>query len=256
MSPAYLLDKANLILTLTLQSVILVVMYRRRLQQEFRWFFGYTGFVLSSSLVLLPLEWWQGRSPAMYAVFFFSYWVQEALSIALGFAVIYEVVRKVLEPYEVFRRYGPPLFRWAAAALLLASAVVALFSPGGDAVKAAAGIFVLERSLRLVQAGLLLLVFAACAWLGISWRRPVLGVALGFGVYAATILACATVRALVGMAGASTYALITPTAYTCAVMIWAGYFVLPQAAAAPAEFVPQGAEVEKWHQALSHLLQR
>src|SRR5262249_10422625 len=136
-------------------------------------------------------------APSNASIFLFC-WINEALEAMLGFAVIYEVFNIVVKRYQTIHRFGFLLYRWAAVGLLLAATITAANAPGMDSARVIEGIFVLERGVRIVQAGLLLVLFLFASYLGLSWRSNVFGVALGFGIYASAELALVAIRAHVG----------------------------------------------------------
>jgi hypothetical protein len=238
------------------QLVLAAVIWRRRLVRRMPWFFVYTVWVMASSpvLVLLNLR-TQARGTSSWFEFYTG-WTAEAISVGLGFAVIYEVFHHVFQPYPAFRRVAPVLFRWCGVGLLLLGSASALLSSPDHSFRVIAGLLVIERTLRVVQVGLLLLVLVACRYLRMSWRLEVLGVAMGFGMYAAVAIVCMTLQSQLGPGVYYTLGMVTGTAYTCAVMIWAAYFLAPQPATQAAQVMPQNTDVEQWNQALSHLLQQ
>lgn len=220
------------------------------------WFFTYTVWVMTTSLVVLPFYLQARASRIVTPAYFYVSWTADAGGVALGFMVVYGIFTHVIQPYGAFRRLAPALFRWCGVGLLLLGSAAAFLSTPDRTLKVVAGLVILERTLRVVQVGLLLLVLITTRYLRMSWKREVLGVALGFGMYAAVSIVCTTLQAQNGPVAYYALSIVSFTAYTCAVMIWAAYFLLPQPAAEPAKVVPKSTEVEQWNQALSHLLQQ
>lgn len=236
-----------------LLSALVVAMWRRRQHRELPFYFTYLAWVLGSSLARAPLYWWQAN-PRGYWWLFYSYWSVLGISIALGFLVIYEVFGGVFGGYEAFRQRGATLFRWAGAGLLLLAAVLVYLSPGTEVLRVTRALFDLNLVLRFVQAGLLLLIVVCVAWLKVPWRQPLLGITLGFGLYAVCEVARTAVRLNTGWWGNELNMLLDPTAYTCTTIIWAVSLLRRPAEATATQLPP--ADVEQWNQALSHLLQR
>jgi hypothetical protein len=233
-----------------LRTAILVVMLRRKLHQEFPVFFAYTTFhVLRSGILLYLIH----GDPWVYH---YSRWAAEAISVGLGFAVIYEILGQVLRPYDAIRGLGRKLFLWVAGLLLLAAAVSAAgidINQDHDALMA--WIYAVGRSLRIVQCGLLGFLLLFSAYFGITWRHRVFGIALGLGLYASVELAATAVRSEVGWIGDDTYSLVTRLAYACATLIWAAYLLRPEPTRVAVDRVPQ-TQVEQWNQALQEMWQR
>jgi hypothetical protein len=225
-------------------------MIKRRLVREFPCFFGYTAFHVFRYVALFTV-----RRTTSQAMYFESYWLAQLVSAVLGFAVIHEIYQHVFVNYEALRRLGALLFRWAAGVLLVLTVLAAASAPGADANRLSAAAFLLERSVRVMQCGLLVFLCLLAAYFGLSWRRPVFGMALGFGVFASIELVAATLRAHIGTSAAQIWQIVNSLSYTAAVIIWASYFVARQPAARNVE-LPARTEVDKWNQALLQLLHR
>lgn len=239
-----------------LQLAIAVAMWRRRLFRRMPWFFAYTLWVMTWSLVMLFFYLRVRVDRSVMPAYYYTGWTNEVIGVGLGFAVVYEVFSQVFQPYETVRRLGPALFRWCGVGLLLLGSAASLLSSPDQTFKLTAGILIVERTVRLVEVGLLVLVLIACQYLGISWKRDVLGVALGLGMYAGTSMVCLALQAQNGLVAYYALGMVSGTAYTCSVMIWAAYLVLPQRNAEPVRVEIESPEVEQWNQALSHLLQQ
>src|SRR5947209_5053038 len=86
---------------LVVQTGAGLIMLRKRLFRELPVFFGYTVFHVVRSICLLAIR--QNWSLTTYS---YAYWSAEVISAMMGFAVIYEVFAKVLDPYAGLRRLG------------------------------------------------------------------------------------------------------------------------------------------------------
>lgn len=234
-----------------LQVAILGQMIRARWAREFPFFFAYLALSTIRSPILLYIE----RLPESYALYFYSYWLAEAVSIALGFAVIHELFSHAFRPYAALKRTVLLVFQSVLVILLLVAIWTAATAPAADKTWISAVVMGLERSLRIVQVGLLLLLFLLSRSLAISWGQRLFGIALGFGVVAAAQLGAIAVRAQMGNAVHESFALIKPGAYVCALLIWLAY-TLRSEAAAPVKPrpLPSPHMVERWNQALVQLL--
>ncbi len=233
-----------------LQLAIVVVMLRRKLHHEFPVFFVYTMYHVLRSGIL-----WYLYQQGPWA-HFYGYWSAQVISFVLGFAVIYEIMKHVLHPYDALWGVGRKLFFGVACLLML----LALFSAAGTTVGPdynafMAWIYTAERSLRFVQCGLLVFLLLFSRYFGITWRHHVFGIALGLGLYASVVLAAAAVRSEVGWVGHQPTDLMSRVAYTTATLIWAAYLLRPEPARATVDRVPQ-TQVEQWNQALQGMWQR
>jgi hypothetical protein len=206
----------------SLQLGILVFMHRRKLHQVFTFFFTYTAFQVLSFLVSFTVF---QVSPHNY---FFVYWTSSALSIMLGFAVIHEVFSYAIRPYVGLRDLGNVLFRWAALLLVLLGGLVAMSTTAMDAKHLMSAIVDVERGVRLMQCGLLLFIFVCSSYLGLTWKNFASGIALGYGIFAATDLLNYSLRAQLGPSWNSTLSMVTSAAYNVSVLTWFAYTLIPQ----------------------------
>lgn len=224
----------------TLQVFLVVVMLRRRLRREFPLFFAYTVFqVLSFGLKFAAYH----HSQLEY---FYVYWVSGALAIALGFAVIYEIFAQVFKPYEALRGMASVLFRWTALVLIGVAVVMALAGSRPEASLILGSILTFERSVRVMQCGLVLFLFLFARYVGISWRHHLFGIAAGFGIYAALDLILVTAHAA-GFEGYTVLPLIKSFGYLFSILIWTGYMLSREPGRRPALYPT----AERWNYALS-----
>lgn len=207
-----------------LALAVVVTMVRRKLRQEFPFFFSYAAFQVVSAPLLFALYQW-----GSYADYFYGYWATSALGIGLGLAVLFEIFQHAFRPYAALRGLGSMLFRWAALVLLLVAVITALSAPAGQKPIITA-ILSLERSIRMMQIGLLVLLLFFSPQLGLSWRHRLFGITAGFGGYAAVSLTLASLRAQVGIPSDSAYTLINSGAYVLAGATWFAYLLAPEPA--------------------------
>lgn len=225
-----------------------VVMRMRRLDREWPAFFAYCAF----SAARTPILFWVYHRTTAY---FYCYWVAEAVGTILALAAIYEVFLHLFRSYDTNARLAQSLFRWVGGALVLAAVVTAMAAPGNHANRLMAAGLVVDRSTQLVQCGLLLFLFAAAAYLRLSWRSHAFGIALGFGLFLGVQLAEGAVRAQVGLISLETLSLVKMASYNCAVLVWMTYLLAPQGVEVPAA-APRVENVKSWNQALLQLLTR
>jgi hypothetical protein len=101
-----------------------------------------------------------------------------------------------------------------------------------------AAVFAFDRSMRLMQVGLFLLLLLLCRLLKNCWRQPVFGIALGFGVFASVELILVSVVMWLGNSHAETISLVKSAAYNVVTLVWIGYLkqeplLVPTVEAAP-----------------------
>lgn len=237
-----LLTSALWFLPLALQSAIAVSMLYRGLMWQFPFFFTYTVFVCARDLVLTSLS-YGGNSYATV------YWWGEAGAVLLALVVIFEIA------FHLIGRY--PFLRFILQALAVAgvvagiAALAMLFWTQGPAGANLAldRIILAERSVRFLQACLLVLMLALMSRLGLTWRNYALGIAAGFGVHSALDLILLELRAHLHALPDNSFVLLRSTAYNLGVLIWAAYFLLP-AGRPPVNRLPDN-DLAQWNDELN-----
>ncbi len=207
-----------------LQVGLCFLMVRRNLRAQFPFFFSYTAYQVVSFATLFIVY------HRFYEQYFYAYWTSGGISVLLGLAVIYEIFLEAFRPYAELRRLGLLMFRWSALVLALVAVVVAASSSGEHADRVVAGVLAVERSIRVLQCGLVLLLFLFADHLGLSWRHRVFGIALGFGFFAAVQLTLVTLFSTLGVAAEVTLSLLKSAAYTISALVWMAYMLAPQPA--------------------------
>ena len=110
-------------------------------------------------------------------------------------------------------------------------------------------IILLERSARFLQVCLLIVAIALMSRLGLTWHNYSVGIAAGFGVYAALDLALLELRAHLHVLSDAAFVLLRSAAYNLGVAIWAFYFLRPQGGK-PVGGLP-GTDLANWNNALT-----
>ena len=221
---------------------------RRRLQGEFPFFYRYLIVQAVVNAVLLLVV-----TYGSYKHYFYTYWVSSAAITVLEFAVIYEVFRQISRPYPYLRDFARVLFRWAGTLLLFIAMLFGVTATSQDEPIVTAVLWA-QRSVRLVQCGLVFFLLYFCSYLGITRRHYLFGVALGFGTIASAEVALYASRIATGLISDRVFNLILMAVYDWAVVIWLMYFRLrPAPATASASGVPIHAGVE-WDRGVAELL--
>jgi hypothetical protein len=233
-----------------LQSAIARRMWTRRFYRDYPLFFAYT----INHLAIIPVVLYCYHL-GLADVYRHVYVGFEAVNAALKFGVICELFFQVFRQYEGIRELGFALLRWASVILLLIAVIVAASSSGSDSDRFLAGLFAMERSVEIVQGGLLFLLFALSSSLGLQWKQETLGIALGFGFVTSVDLAAFTLRVQLGMASNDILSLISNAAYDCAVLIWLATMYARKPVHQFNQRIPRW-DVEAWNHALEGLLRR
>jgi hypothetical protein len=227
-----------------LQSALAAVMYRRKLHRKFPVFFAYAISQVLIFAVLFPID-----LKGSYAAFFYAYWITAAISLTLGFQVIYEIFLDVFRPYHTLKDLGAVLFKWASLVMLLVAAVVAAASPSSDQGPLVQSVLTVQRCVRVIQCGLVLFLLLFSRYLGVSRKQQSFGIAFGFGTFAAVELFIVALHTAnhAGYVGAY---LANMVAYNVAILVWIGYALRGSAAkdSVASVLVPQ-----RWDESLMDL---
>lgn len=239
-----------------LQGALAVVLLGRKAWKRYPLFTGYALFSFVSGMMLYFLQ------KRTLTVFFYSYWIEEAVAMCLGFAVVYEVFKNLFSTHQALLKLAGVIFRWTATALLCLGIVVILVQSPGAAhlskgVLVSKAVLVLEEATRVVEVGLLMFLFGASAAFGLHWKQAEFGIALGLGLYVAVHLATVTLRSQLGAQQAwHVMDAVNILAFDSSLLVWLGYLLAPEGVTSTAGEVPKRAQLEQWNQAVMELISR
>jgi hypothetical protein len=232
------LIKALWLTPLFLQTAILIVMLRRKRVSSFPLFFMYTVVIVCREFILLFLK--KGT------VYFLVYIWGEILAVLLGLSVIFEVLAYILPKSSLFRLVRNSVFIFGAIAAVAALLILVFSEPSSEGNYSLSQVIgMAERSVRLLQSSLLVVVIALMSRLGLSWQQESVGIAAGFGVYSALALAGFELGIHLHAISGGTLALVNSAAYNLAALIWAFYILRPSRLT-PVEHLPN-ADLAEWN---------
>ena len=199
-----------------LQITLLIFMVLRKVHKQFPRFFSYILFqTLKSACLFVAYRYF----PDSY---FDAYWTGNAVSVIFTVAVMDEILHSLFKEYGGIQILGTTIFRWSCGLLVLLAILGASSSDAaGD--RLVAVVFAFDRSVRLMQVGLFLLLMFLCRSLKNCSRQQVFGIALGFGVFASVELILVSIVMWYGNGHASTISLLKSTAYNAVTLVWIGY---------------------------------
>lgn len=202
------------------------LMFRKKLHREFPVFFALVVAECLDSWLAMVLK------AVSYKAYYIEYWTLATVITFLGFAVLREVFLHIFRPYDALRNFGKMLFRWSAAVLILIAAVMTLSSTPLTSNPVTNFILTLDRSVRLMQCGLVVFLYLFARQLGLTERHRVYGISVGFGVFASVHLMTVTLTALFPAATSPSmmYLLNVPyqLAWLATVVIWMVYMYRPE----------------------------
>lgn len=226
-----------------LQSVVAVILWRRKLHKQFPVFFLFLLVQVANFAVIFPL-WRTGN----YGLYFGLFWLGEAVNAVLGFKVIHEIFLDVFRPYHTLKDLGTLLFKWAGVVMLMVSVVVA-FSNSFDQSPLVHAVTTLQRSVRIVQLGLILFMLLFSSFLGVSRKQVSFGISLGFGLFAGVELMLMALNSG-GFVRSANLNLINMVTFVAAILVWLGYSLSRQAVRVGAV---NHLQTQRWEQGLADL---
>lgn len=202
-----------------MQAALAVAMWRRKLLRTYPSFFAY----IVSEVMLFVVLFMNEKHPDVY---YYLYWVGAMIGAVLGFKVIHEVFSDVLRPFHALRDFSSMLFRWAALVVMLIAIMAAMGSTNTGLGSVELGLLSLERSVRVMQCGMVLFLLMFSRYLGSSWRHRSFGIALGFGIFAVVEFVLLGLQ-FASVIGHTTLNVLNMSAYNAAVVIWLVYTIAP-----------------------------
>jgi hypothetical protein len=226
-----------------LQSVVAVILWHRKMHKQFPVFFLFLLVQVANFAIIFPL--WLVGDFKMYFVFF---WLGEAANAVLGFKVIHEIFLDVFRPYHTLKDLGTLLFKWAGVVMLLVSVVVA-FSNSFDQSPLVHAVTTLQRSVRIVQFGLILFLLLFSRFLGVSRKQVSFGISLGFGLFAGVELMLMALNSG-GFVRQGNLNLVNMVTLILAILVWCGYSLSRKAVRVAAV---NHLQTQRWEQGLADL---
>jgi len=192
-------------------------MFRRKWNGVFPRFFSYIIFQIVKSGILFVVY---RYSPDNY---FDTYWAGNAISVLLSVAVMDEILQHLLKQYGGIQKLASVIFRWACGLLIVLSIVNAFSTQQASADRVVSAVLAFDRSERVMQCGLCILLMILSRFLRNCWRQPVFGIALGFGVFACIEMVLVSVVMYFGDGPAAIVSLIKSSAYNAVTVLWIVY---------------------------------
>jgi hypothetical protein len=234
-----------------IQAGLAAMMIHRKLAGRFPAFFIYTVYEVVLCGVLVTLDVMDSVSGSQYAN---AYLVGAVISAALRFAVVYEVFGEVFRSYPALQEFGGILFRWATAILMIVAVIMVAYSSGTEMDKFNIAFIIVERTVNIIQCGLLVFLVLLARFLSFSWTSYVMGITLGFGVFSSVQLGISALRAQQGLYFAwNTFPVVSGGVYHACVLLWVVTLLLPEYGSRRTSTAPVQ-ELQHWNDALERVL--
>jgi len=202
-------------------ALVPAAMLARKTFKTFPTFFAYVAYQAVFAWVSLII--YSNAGPKAH---FYAFWISTVGGVILGFAVLREIFLNIFRPYDSLREFGNVLFRWAAVVLVLIAIVMAMSSHTPDVSLTCSFLMTLERSILLMQCGLVIFMFLFAPHLGLTLKHHLFGIAIGFGLSASCDLISATLYAY-GVGNTLALSGVKMVAEIVAFSVWAYYMMSP-----------------------------
>ncbi len=226
------------------QLLVARILVKRKLRSEFTIFFTYCCFGIV--MVAVGMAGYVFSSSSQY---FYVYWVLSFLYMALEFGIMYEIFVNALKPYSALIDLGKMLFRWAGVFLLFAAVLTAMATSGNASSKCLCAVALVERSMRLMQCGFLLLFFFLERRLGLSWRNHNATIAIGMGATAAMDL-CVSYLSTHYPGWSNGLSMVNSMFYIGVLLFWVSALALPEPGRKSVLDSPSRLIFQRWNEAL------
>jgi hypothetical protein len=162
-------------------GLLVWVMWQKKLHSELPNFFRYAVLFAISAISLFLL--------CRSSLYQYAFWLSSLVYCVASFFVLYEVFVRLLKPYSAVIDLATMIFKWAGGFLLMVAIMTAVATAGSQTDKfytiANLVDHLLDRSLMLMECGMLMLLIIFEKRLGISWRSRPAVISIGMGVSAA-----------------------------------------------------------------------
>ena len=233
--------------------ILLWGMVHRGLHRQFPMFFFYAALQVVQSGILIAISQSHfGFGDEYHRV----YSLTIALSAAVRFGVIHELFSHFFRDYPVLVGPGRLLLRGATVGLLLVAVGLAILAPGSGVDFLLNTTYALDRTVSILQCGLLISLFVFSRYFSLSWRSYPFGIALGLGIFASVSLATSTIWLHLGVFGNRSVNFLTMATYHCCVLIWMFYLMAPARERRYTSITLPQSDIHIWNQELQRLLQR
>jgi hypothetical protein len=216
------LDKLLLVVVPLLAGWNIAAIYNSKLQRRFPLFMTYLVALIAIGSLRLA-------ATSDYRLYFWVFWLTEALYAVLALAALHEVFRQIFLGFYLRYIWFRLLFPCVAVLAIVIAFWMALYHPPIQASRMIRIILLIGIAVSFMQLSLFLLFVALAKSFRLSWRCAPLGITLGFAISAfGTSLAYwlfstfGTKLQTLGKYG-------PPVAYILASVVWLDTFLRPEA---------------------------
>ena len=236
-----------------LQVALAIFILRRGLHKLFPVFLAYLIFEAIEEFTLYGMDLLTSVSAKAWWGVFCVGLIVEGL---LRFALVGELALHLLRPWPALAATGNRLMRGAGVVLVLLAALAAAYAPIDNPQTAISSrAHILEQTLYIVSAGLVLFLFLFAAYFKLTWNSFTFGIALGLGVLSCEHLSAWAITANGGLPDKRHLLdMVNMGTYQICVLIWFYYILIPQKIVTKSAVPLPEHNLAIWNQELERLL--
>lgn len=206
--------------------VLALLIVRRGLHKKYPAFFAFTLLSAIAELCVYAADVIPSVTPK---AFWTTVWASLLIEGPLKFILVGAIFALIFGSYASLARLGRTLIRAVGISLVMAAALAAAYAPKDGHFGIVSGAHMLEQTIYLIEAGLLVFIFSFSSYFHLSWSRPVFGIALGLSFSACVHLATWAVMANAAPEPTQRVILdfLNMGTYHICVLIWFYYLLVP-----------------------------
>ena len=200
-----------------LQVCLFLRLLRLRSYRQFPIFCAYVGFSVLSAIMAVATS---GHG----SLYFYVYWVSEALYVVLTFLVLQEAFRSVFRNFYSLRWFKLSFPGIGILILFVAILRAVYFRPANHS-PLTVTLISLEIAVGFLQFAIFCLFILLVRFFHMRWRQQAFGIVLGFGIAAAGSLVAFLLRSEFGTKLDPMFRIATPLSYIIGVAVWLATFL-------------------------------
>jgi prepilin signal peptidase PulO-like enzyme (type II secretory pathway) len=172
----------------------------------------------------------------------------------VGLGIAYEIFRTIFMSHRALKRIATITFAVSAVALVsLGTSLIVSKAPfsSTDVMKS---VLVVSEAARILEVGLIGVLFLFSRAFGIHWRQATFGIALGLGIVATAELIALTIQSEFGPGAIDILNLARTGAFDVSLLTWIGYILAPEPSLNIA--LPEKSQLEEWNRAVMEFIQQ
>jgi len=184
------------------------------------------------------------------------FWAGLLVEGILKFALVGEIFARVFNAYSSIAQLGRLVILGVGVSLVLTAAFFAVRAPQDSLFEIVNGAHLLEQTIYLVEAGLLVVIFLLSSYFNLFLDRPLFGIALGMSFSALVHLATWAVAANAGLPPPKRVILdfVNMATYHVCVLIWFYYLLVPREVTTKSAVPLPENNLDVWNRELERLV--